>query len=189
MQFIRMTCPACGGAIDDMITGRFVTCEYCGSRLVIDGENVDDFVEDIAQAREDRSSSALSMPEFAEAACRQFLDEIWDNSYFDSSNKILRGLGIDAGENVFLIHDDTIFHSGKNGFAITERGLYCRELAESTLFFTWDDFKRMEQPKYETSYVTCGNRHVCYFTGNDDMLKELVQLYVKLHNHAKTQRG
>jgi topoisomerase-4 subunit B len=51
------------------------------------------------------------------------------------------------GTLVSFIHDDTLFKSGKNGFAITERGIYCRPMGEAALFYTWDKFSNLPKPE------------------------------------------
>ena len=149
---ITTNCPACGGIYNGRLTSRFITCEYCDTRYALgrkelealgfvdeDGDGYDDYDSCPADDRRGSQVSSVPLPEFAREACEKFLKGV-DNSYFKSTNKILRGLGIE-GEDVYLIHDDTIFGSGKNGFAITQRGLYCRDFGEPTAHFvSWEDF-------------------------------------------------
>lgn len=46
-------------------------------------------------------------------------------------------LSIPAGQKVFLAHDDTLMHSGKNGYCLTTDGIYCRELLEKPHVVKW----------------------------------------------------
>ena len=198
MQTIAVNCPACGGAYDGRITSRFITCEYCGTRFALsrdelealgfvdaDGDGFDDNDGAFAEAN-DADVSSAPMPEFAQEACQAFLNGT-DKSRFASSDKIVRGLGINAGDEVFLIHDDTMFKSGKNGFAITRRGMYCREFGEKTArFVSWEDFAKGSKPKLDESYIRQGSVSLCYFTDDNDLRdNELVALYRQLYNHAR----
>lgn len=185
MQFIEMKCPACGGIIDQKITSRMVTCEYCGSRFALDGDEADALIEDVYDGYEEEESSSLSMVDYAAEVCEEFAAEYGDSGSFRSSPKILRGLGVADGEDVFLIHDDTFMKSGKNGFAITERGLYCRELAEGATFHDWSSFAKMSEPDLEDSCVKCGHSSVCYFTDDSDLMGPLLDVYLKLYKHAQ----
>ena len=185
MKLMSMQCPSCGGVIDSAIKSRIVVCEYCGSRFVLDGDGANDFVESIAASFEEEDTSSASMPQFAEEACKEYLCSA-DADHFESSRKILKGLGIDSDERVFLIHDDTMFKSGKNGFAITEHGLYCRDMGEpNTVFTSWSDLARFDQLELDGCHIQYRDRLLCYFTDDNDMLEPLYNLYKKLHRHAR----
>ena len=184
MKLIDLRCPACGGIIEKRISKRLVECEYCGSRFAIDDEEDASIVDDLTDASYDAASSSLSMSDYAAQACREFLDRHGDDN-FRSAPKILRGLEIPNGENVFLIHDDTFMNSGKNGFAITERGLYCRDLCEEPTFMDWATFARLGEPRLDDSHITCDQREICYYTDDADTRPGLLELYTKLYWHAK----
>jgi len=49
---------------------------------------------------------------------------------YDVSYKLKDTFGI-LYEDVYPAHDDTLFKNGKNGFVITENGIYCREIMAS----------------------------------------------------------
>ena len=197
MQMFTAKCPACDGVYDGRITSRYVTCEYCGTRFALtkdelealgfvdaDGDGFDD--NDVPTAASaDMDESSASMPEFAREACQAFLNGT-DKSRFTSSDKILRGLGIKAGDDVYLIHDDTMFKSGKNGFAITDEGFLCREFGDrSSHLLTWESFAREKMPVIEDSYIRQDGVSICYFSDSDTVKKKLLELYVKLWRHAR----
>jgi hypothetical protein len=142
VQLVDLKCPACGGIISQRITSRMITCEYCNSRFALDDDEADAFIEDDEEyyEEEDEAASSLSMADFAAQACEDFLDEVGNSSSFNSSPKILRGLEV-GDEEVFLIHDDTLFKSGKNGFAITgKRNLRFRNIfADNRKFHDFSD--------------------------------------------------
>lgn len=185
MQLLDLKCPGCGAVIDQRITSRVVTCQYCGSRFALDGDEADAFIEkdDGYHEEEDRDPSS-SMASYAAEVCEDFLDNFNNGDRFESSSKILDGLGV-GDEDVYLIHDDTLFKSGKNGFAITEDGIYCRDLWEDAVFYDWETFADMEEPSADSGSIKCGEDVVCYFTCDDNVLPALKKLYKKLYKHAK----
>lgn len=194
---IAINCPACGGAYDGHITSRFITCEYCGTRFALSKDELDDlgFVDADQDGFDDNEGelgaidddgSFASMSEYAGEKCEAFLAAV-DTSYFESSAKILRGLAVKDGHEVFLIHDDTLFKSGKNGFAITSGGLYCREMGErSGHFVSWDTFAAGGMPELDDSYIRQNGTSLCYFTDNNDLREgKIMQLYRQLYAHAQ----
>lgn len=185
MRLLELKCPGCGAVIDQKITSRIVTCAYCGSRFALDGDEAEAFIEsdDRYDEEEEERGSSSSMASFAAEACEEFLDNFDDGDRFESSSKILDGLGV-GDEDVFLIHDDTLFKSGKNGFAISEDGLYVRDLWEDALFYDWATFAEMDEPEVDDGSIKCGDDMVCYFTSDSDVLSALKKLYKKLQKHA-----
>ena len=197
MQMVVFTCPACGGSYSGPLTNRFITCEYCDTRFALskdeleaigfmdtDNDGFDD--GDVPKRVLEADDSMAPMNEFAHECCKAFLKHA-DRSHFVSSGKIIRGLGIPESNEVYLIHDDTMFKSGKNGFAITHDGLYCREIIErSSHFVSWKELADAETLELDDSYIRLDGTSVCYFTDDDDLLEgELLKLYQKLFNHAR----
>ena len=192
MQMVATNCPACGGRYGGSFTSRFITCEYCGSRFTLSDEELAalGFGEPDTSHRADNEPSTdsnVSMPDFAQEACRDFLrGKDVDEDSFETSRKITSGLGVEADE-VYLIHDDTMFKSGKNGFAITDAGIYCRELGDRRATFTsWADFAASERPQIDDCYIRQRGTGLCYFTDNNRTLEhELYDLYLRLYEHAR----
>lgn len=185
MQLLDLTCPSCGASVANRLSSRRITCEYCGTTFLVDGENFDEFMEEMPEVMEDDPLSGLSISRFAEEVCKEFLANN-DQSYFKDTPKVRTGLGIHDGDTVFLIHDDTMFHSGKNGFAITRQGLYCRGMYEAADFMDWDTFGKASAPEENPdNYISCGTRKVCYLTGNSSLFNDgLIPLYQRLHRQA-----
>ena len=190
MQLMNMICPSCGASLSNRLGGRVVTCEYCGSKILMEGENVDEFLEDVAETVEDDELAGLSMPRFAERVCRDFLENTDHPKCFKDTPKVRSGLEIGDADTVYLIHDDTMLNTGKNGFAITNRGVYCRSFGEGPDFMDWKTFAGLEAPVEKDSYIVCGKRNVCYFTDSASVRSDdLVPLYQRLHRQAKRKEG
>jgi hypothetical protein len=204
MRVVTLNCPACGGEYGGRISSRFITCEYCGTRfglgkdelealgfVDVDGDGFDDSHPLPSLAAEDVSDDPMDV--FANNACTQFLRKhAGDRDCFKPSRKILAGLGID-GEAVYLIHDDTMFKSGKNGFAVTASGVYCREMGDKQAHFvSWGDLALGTEPQKDEdghSYVRQDGISLCYFSDNDRCFVGLYTLFVRLWVHAKKMLG
>ena len=128
------------------------------------------------------------MQEYASLRCRQFLHDYADRAKeFRQTSKVVRGLAIPDGEDIYLIHDDTLFKSGKDGFAITEKGIYVRAMNEQPApCLTWNAFAKLPAPKVDGSYVVCKARRVAYYTGDDSFKEEICDLFRRLHHKAKS---
>lgn len=194
MQVISINCPSCGAAYHGNFASRYITCDYCGTRFMLSPEEAEQmgfgsstgepFAEEEDSFVDDGSDA--SMPAFAREEVEKFLRRgDVDEDDFKETQKIVRGLNI-SNDDIYLIHDDTLFKSGKNGFAITNEGLYCREMMESTVHFvSWSDFAQGEYPEIDDSYIRVAGTPICYFSGNDDLIEgPLFDMYQRLYNHA-----
>ena len=182
----EMKCPACGAPVRGQITSRIVACEYCDTQFVLDPDMVD-AIEEVQELDEYEEYYYQwdSMAHFAADACREALNEL-DDDTFSVSNKIFDGLGIDHDEDVYLIHDDSMLGRGKNGFAITEHGLYCREIAEpAALFLDWSSFAQYDQPYIDDTYIRVNDVSICYYTDNSELMPYLLGLYDMLHEASQ----
>ena len=193
MKVVVANCPACGGKYDGDIRGGVMTCAYCGAKFALESDELEAFglnrsggaVADSSDDYEEEAYEDLQpMTDFARDACDEFLNSV-DDSEFECTDKIVDGLGIGDEDEIILIHDDTLFKSGKNGFAITDYGFYCREMGDSEAHFLyWNDFADAEQPESDDSYIKVGDVSVAYYTGSSDTRSELRKLFRKLHDHA-----
>ena len=177
-----MKCPACGAPIKGEVTSRVIVCEYCESQFVLD-ENLANAVMGTDELDEYAQYYYQweSMAHFAADACSDFLDDLGDDS-FDVSKRVYDGLGIQDGEEVYLIHDDSMLGRGKNGFAITEYGLYCREMGEPAAWFLdWASYAHYDRPYIDGSYILVNDVRICYCTNDSDLLPQLLDLYDLLH--------
>lgn len=112
-------------------------------------------------------------------ACEVFI-MTHDASKFDVSYKLKDTLGI-LYENIYLVHDDTLFKSGKNGFAITEYGIYCRELMASyTNFVTYEQLAGADNIYISGSYIYADGELIAYMTGDKSVLNDLKGLFEEI---------
>lgn len=184
MKLIDMKCPACCAHLNIREGTRVVRCEYCDSKFALeDAEILGSF--EVDDDDEQDPSSSMPIAEYAAKQCAQWLEDHADSKkLFSCAPNILRGLEIDDSETVYLIHDDTLLNSGKDGFAITERGLYCRPMLEDAVFYSWDKFRKMAAPEIEDSYIVCKGRRICYIS-RDGVRGDLLDLYESLQRHAR----
>ena len=80
--------------------------------------------------------------EIIQKMCSEFLTRVGTDE-FKVTEKLLNSLGIPQSEKILLAHDDTLSKSGKNGFVITEKGIYCREILKKETTFT--TFSELQQ--------------------------------------------
>ena len=192
MKLISLNCPACGAAYDGPIRSGFLSCEYCGTRFMLDADELEALGVSSGKGLEAADAEELAYEdlqpyeEFTREACEEFLKAV-DSDEFKCTSKIVRGLGVDdRKEEIFLIHDDTLLGSGKNGFAITDYGFYCREMGDPEAHFVaWGEFAECEKPYIDDSLIVADGVSLAYYTGNSDVRDELKSLYRKLRKHAK----
>ena len=70
----------------------------------------------------------ITMAEFQERtkeACEKLVKKYPD--IFAVNRALESKLEIPADEEIYLEHDDTLFRNGMTGFAVTSRGIYCKE--------------------------------------------------------------
>ena len=186
MKVMMVKCPACGGQYDGEIVRGIMTCEYCGSRFALEEDELAALGLSDASAEDEGEEYETDFWDGVRAICGDFYDDVDDDSFY-LTDKIIAGLGIDDDqEEIFLIHDDTIFKSGKNGFAITDNGFYYRGMGEPEGYVVyWKDFAECEKPVINGSDIVVNDVAIAYFTGNSAIRDRLLQTYRDLRKHAR----
>jgi hypothetical protein len=70
--------------------------------------------------------------------------------------KLRRNLHIPEADEIFLAFDDTLFRSGKNGFAVASSGIYHRSIMEkSESMLCWSEFLKIEKFLYSRVPSSC----------------------------------
>lgn len=110
------------------------------------------------------------------ALCAQFLAN-QDPKQFLVSDELIIGLGIDA-DDIYLAHDDTWFKSGKNGFAITSSGIYCRNIMErESVYTTYDELKKAKEVYRKSDYTYADKALLSYYTGDKYTKEDIKDLF------------
>jgi hypothetical protein len=107
-------------------------CDYCGTQFVERQPNCSNCGAQI-QARvgaADAKAGAVGVPKAIRELCEPFDEE--DGFYFDDSIDEKRmktareRLNIPPDEKIWLLYDDTLLGTNREGFAVCESGLYWR---------------------------------------------------------------
>ena len=88
-----------------------------------------------------------------------------NSSIYDESYKLKSVFHL-LDEEIYLAHDDTIFKNGKNGFAITVCGIYCREFMESyTTYVSFIDLACANCIYVKGSNIYADENLIAYISG------------------------
>lgn len=103
--------------------------------------------------------------------------------------KLVANLRIPDEEELFLCHDDTLFHSGKDGFAVTEKGFYTDLMMEKKVYFTPFEAIAGAEQIYESEYVIyADNTPLMYSSvGGAEAGEDLVQFVQSVHRMMQEQ--
>jgi hypothetical protein len=121
-----------------------------------------------------------------EDICYDFLNRV-DKNAFIVTEKIQKGLSIPQGEKIILAHDDTLFKNGKNGFAITEKGIYCRGMMENQAAFTsfseiQNNADKIEWGDKDHYIIKLNGKKLVYFYEQNPVREELMSLILTIAN-------
>lgn len=195
-----MKCPYCNA---DIVSRK---CIYCDSDLIDfikkNGLDLVDYTESEPEKEPEESVEKIYSLEEILTTLRDMCLKLLQKypSYFcayDTQRTLTGGtevkkrlidlLKIPEQEEIFLIHDDTMMHSGKNGFAITDHGFYCRKLWEETTFISLEDLLsekiRPEEISIATDasiYIKDPKTSVAYCSGNKELLEDLKIMYTDI---------
>ena len=114
--------------------------------------------------------------------CLKFLS-YEENKGIDTGRKdnIINTLKIPSGDTIYLVHDDSWFKRGKNGFAITDRGVYVKDIGEAADFVPWEEFRKCKNIESKSCYVTADGRKIAYITGGDRLKSQVERLFITIY--------
>lgn len=172
MKKIETTCQVCGGPLGISLDGKTIRCPYCESVFFIDDPDYAKMQVSVKKEQAAAARSKENIYDYIDRSCDEIRDA--EPEAFLDREKIRKGLGV-SDEYVFLIHDDTALGSGKNGFAVTDRGFFCRGLSEEEVEFTsWEKLKTGRRVRVDGYYLMQGERHLAYFSSLKGRTRELV---------------
>ena len=131
--------------------------------------------EEVRGRKEVRSYNGATIEEI----CQRFLfyrDNQNINNGQKNKDKLKEMLRISPKDKIYLLHDDTILNSGKNGFAITDRGMYIKELMEKPQFMSWEDFRECTELGRDGSSLKADGKSIIYMSGTEQALQLEVML-------------
>lgn len=91
------------------------------------------------------------------------------------SEKLKKGLNISDGTIIYFAHDDSIFKNGKNGFAITNKGFFVRQMFKKAVFYS-NESLISDSHTYKISRgegIFVDDKLLLYFTGSDEAANKL----------------
>ena len=114
--------------------------------------------------------------------CQKFLS-YEENKGIDTGRKdnIINTLKIPSGDTIYLVHDDSWFKRGKNGFAVTDRGVYVKDIGEAADFVPWEEFRKCKNIESKSCYVTADGRKIAYITGGDRLRSQVERLFITIY--------
>ena len=69
-------------------------------------------------------------------------------------------MGLPKSTPVYLSHDNSFLQSGKTGFAVTDRGFYCKDFGSSPAVFTsFQEVKKLKKIYSRDNYIYADNNH------------------------------
>lgn len=112
--------------------------------------------------------------------CEAFV-AMHDASKFELSYTLKQTLDIEYCNEIYLAHDDTLFRSGKNGFAITSDGIYCRQFMESyTSYISFNELYNTSNIYWRDSNIYADRSVLAYYTGSNSDKDDLVELFTQI---------
>lgn len=118
-----------------------------------------------------------------ESICNEFLS-CHEKKEFFSPNKMMKYFDIPDDDKVYLAHDDTLFQTGKNGFIITDKGIYVRELVDKNMYFvSYEDFAKVKEITINNSTYYIGDGIIAYYSGR--YKQDVLELLEKIQKCVK----
>ena len=123
-----------------------------------------------------------------EERCSAF---VWDNhEKFDyNDTKVILEFNLND-ENVYLTYDSTLFKNGRNGFAITSKGIYSRELLESSNnFISYKELLKITQfyGRNNGIFSDKGDKIIHNIGFSEKEILDLLDLFYKIREYLENE--
>lgn len=113
-----------------------------------------------------------------EEACDSLIDN--QGKSFIARYKLIDFFDI-SYEDVYLGYDSTILNSGKNGFAITEKGIYCREMhSPYTNYVSFELLANSKKIYRRESTIYADGEAIAYIAGLDEYKAAVKKLFQQI---------
>lgn len=94
-------------------------------------------------------SENIDFNEQIEYMCEELKKKLYKAREFEVTDNFKMTMGI-ADEKIYLGHDDSLFKNGKNGYVITNKGIFCREIwSNKTIFTSFTDLANTSNAIFE----------------------------------------
>ena len=119
--------------------------------------------------------------------CNKFLsyeaNQIVDNARSNNLD-LINNLQIYQNHNIYLIHDDTWRKNGQSGFALTEQGIYTKDLFKSAKFISWKEFQGCGSINiFGDEELIAGGKCIALLSGDRSTLLELERMFISIHEY------
>ena len=125
-----------------------------------------------------------------ETICENFLS-YEDNRCIDNAQKsrtmLIEKLQIKFTDTIYILYDASWRRSGKNGFAVTNKGVYIKEAGKSTEIMYWKDFKKCTEITRYLDTITANGQSIAYFTGPKEILLQLEVMLDAIHKYLNNR--
>ena len=123
-----------------------------------------------------------------EEICQNFLSyEDLQHMNTGQKDNIINTLKIPSDDKIYLIHDDSWFKRGIEGFAVTSRGIYSRQARCQEVFISWKEFKECTEITTKGSHnaILLDKKEI--FTGFYDTL-HIELLFISLYKMLNAEK-
>lgn len=108
---------------------------------------------------DDRPLSASALTRI-QRICQDFAQKYSGHFKTGVSAKFRKNFGLSERTPVYLSHDLSLMQTGKTGFAITDRGFYCKDFGDSPAVFTsYHELKNFASIRRVGNYIFAGSNH------------------------------
>lgn len=107
------------------------------------------------------------------AVCDLLTDEIdMINKY--GSEKVKKALNIGDNVTVYISYDDTVLGTGKRGFAITDKGIYVRQMLQKPVFYSIEQLTGKNHTyKISKSEIMMDDKVLLYYSYDEEIVNKL----------------
>jgi DNA-directed RNA polymerase subunit RPC12/RpoP len=173
-------------------------CDYCGTQFLEHQPNCPNCGAQIHAkvSTTDAKAGAIGAPKAIRKLCEPFDEE--DSFYFDDSidenrmKTVRERFKIPPDEKIWLLYDDTLLGTNREGFAICESGLYWRNTwttSSKRTYLSWRDFaSRSISLKSMEIKLGRGDNIGVAGAGDKKVMKAILELLLALQENVRGQQ-
>lgn len=137
----------------------------------------DDTDSDDDAEKSGKDSDISELLDAIEMDCENFELAYDGEINLDITNKLIKTLGIYFKDDVYLAHDDSLFHNGSTGFAITKDGIYCKTAFTPLSVVAYKDLANDPELTWKNATdLYADDKLVAVFAGSNSMHDEIKDL-------------